>query len=174
MTDDIELPSERELYEKSRDVLDGARERGLTVGMAESCTGGLVVGSLTAVPGSSAVVKGGVVSYALSVKSHVLGVESEVLDDPAVGAVSDICAREMCIGAQRVLDADVTVSVTGIAGPGGAEPGKPVGTVWFGLKAGDAPAVAEVMHFSGERDAVRRKAVMKALWLLGRGVGSAR
>jgi nicotinamide-nucleotide amidase len=152
------------------DVLDAARgvvglgtEMGLTVGTAESCTGGLVAGALTAVPGSSAVVLGGVVSYACSVKHSVLGVGQDVLD--GVGAVSRECACQMAEGARRVLSSDVAVSVTGIAGPGGAEPGKPVGTVWFGL-ATPRGAKARLCHLEGDRDEVRRAAVLEALALL--------
>lgn len=141
----------------------------MTLGCAESCTGGLVSGALTAVPGSSAVVRGGVVSYAIAVKRSVLGVSDEVLDAPGVGAVSSACAAQMAEGARRVLGCDVAVSVTGIAGPGGAEPGKPVGTVWFGLATPAGTATA-LETFDGSRDEVRRAAVLRALALLRGGV----
>ena len=120
-------------------------------------------GALTAVPGSSQVVYGGVASYALSVKHDVLGVSQDTLD--TVGAVSAECATQMCSGASRVLGVYIAVSVPGIAGPGGAEPGKPVGTVWFGLQ--NPSGVRAVLRmFSGSREEVRRKAVSVALNLL--------
>ena len=150
-------------------ALDEARSAGVTLGCAESCTGGLVSGSLTAVAGSSDVVRGGVVSYAIPVKREVLGVPAAVLDAPGVGAVSRECAEAMAEGARRVLGCDVAVSVTGIAGPGGAEPGKPVGTVWFGLAtAGGARALCR--HLEGDRATVRLAAVRVALGLLREGV----
>lgn len=149
-------------------ALDAARSSGVTLGCAESCTGGLVAGALTAVAGSSDVMRGGVVSYAIPVKREVLGVSSEVLDEPGVGAVSGACATQMAEGARRVLGCDVAVSVTGIAGPGGAEPGKPVGTVWMGL-ATPLGARAERFLFPGARDEVRRSAVAAALALLREG-----
>ena len=120
-------------------------------------------GALTAVPGSSQVVYGGVASYALSVKHDVLGVSQDTLD--TVGAVSAECATQMCSGASRVLGVDIAVSVTGISGPGGAEPGKPVGTVWFGLLS-PSGVRAVLRTFSGSREEIRRKAVSVALNLL--------
>ena len=149
-------------------ALDAARAAGLTLGCAESCTGGLVAGALTAVAGSSDVMRGGVVSYAIAVKRAVLGVSAEVLDAPGVGAVSGECATQIAEGARRVLGCDVAVSVTGIAGPGGAEPGKPVGTVWMGL-ATPRGTRAERFCFAGGRDEVRRAAVAAALALLREG-----
>ena len=153
------------LLDECAELLDLARERGLSLGTAESCTGGLVSACLTAVPGSSDVVRGGVVSYAVAVKRAVLGVSGEVLDDPALGAVSRECAEQMAAGARRVLGCDVAVSVTGIAGPGGAEPGKPVGTVWFGVSA-PRGASSRLELFAGGRDEVRHAAVRTAIRLL--------
>lgn len=154
-----------ECVSSAASALELAREAGVTLGCAESCTGGLVSGALTAVPGSSDVVRGGVVSYAIDVKRAVLGVADEVLDDPALGAVSAQCAEQMAIGARRVLGCDVAVSVTGIAGPGGEEPGKPVGTVWFGLSS--AAGTRSVLRtFGGDRASVRLQAVAQALELL--------
>lgn len=158
-----------QIYAAARDLVTEASAAHLTCGCAESCTGGLVSGAITAVPGSSEVLRGAVVSYAIAIKESVLGVSGEVLDDPALGAVSEPCALQMCEGARRVLGCDVSVSVTGIAGPGGAEPGKPVGTVWFGLCAKCASR-AERCLFSGDRDAVRRAAVLHALGLLREGI----
>lgn len=154
-----------ELYDSCAELLSLARERTLTLGTAESCTGGLVCGCLTAVPGSSDVVRGGVVSYAIAVKRAVLGVDDAVLYDPELGAVSEECAEQMARGARRVLGCDVAVSVTGIAGPGGAEPGKPVGTVWFGV-SGPVSTRARCVLLQGDRAAVRHEAVRVAVGLL--------
>ena len=160
---DIELPSQDDLRALATDVLESARRAGKTVGTAESCTGGLVSGTLTAIAGSSDVVMGSVVSYACSVKHRVLGVSQETLD--TVGAVSQECACQMAEGARRVLASDAAVAVTGIAGPGGAVPGKPVGTVWFACSTSSG-TVSELHVFSGDRDAVRAKTVATALELL--------
>ena len=142
-------------------------ELGLTVGTAESCTGGLVAGAITEVAGSSSVLRGGVVSYAPEVKHDVLGVAQATIDGP--GVVSVACAREMAEGAQRVLGCDVAVSVTGIAGPSGEEPGKPVGTVCLGL-ATESELIAQVHLFAGDRAEVRLRAVACALGLLCEGL----
>ena len=118
---------------------------------------------LTSVPGSSSAVRGGIASYALGVKEDVLGVDGALL--AADGAVNSQTAAQMAEGARRVLAADIAVSATGIAGPAGAEPGKPVGTVWFGISTEEGTCTEE-MRFAGERDAVRRYAAMHALDLL--------
>ena len=163
--DDIDLPDEAALRDLASRVIARGEELGLTVGCAESCTGGLVSATLTAIPGSSAVVRGGVVSYAIPVKHEVLGVSNDILDEPSLGAVSSECAAQMCEGARRVLGCDVAVSITGIAGPTGAEPGKPVGTVWFGItSAGGTATVCH--HLAGDRDGVRMRACGVALQLL--------
>ena len=148
------------LYEKVRSVLALAEEKGATLSTAESCTGGLIAGALTAVPGSSAVVEGGIVSYSNEVKHHVLKVSAEDLE--RFGAVSEPVARQMAQGSRAALSTTIAVAVTGIAGPGGERPGKPVGTVWFGL---DSPrgTKAEVKHFAGDRDHVREQTVSHAL-----------
>lgn len=148
---------------RATQVLEHARAAGLTLGTAESCTGGLVEGALTAVPGSSSSVKGAIGSYACSVKHDILGVSQEVLD--GVGPVSPECAAQMAQGAVRALGCDVAVSVTGIAGPGGEEPGKPVGLVWFGVCRGSQTHTESVV-FSADRAGVRLGAVMHALGLL--------
>lgn len=158
-----------EVLDAARRVVSAALDSGVTLGCAESCTGGLVSGALTAVPGSSAVVRGGVVSYAIAVKRAVLGVSPAVLDAPGVGAVSSECAAQMAEGARRVLGCDVAVSVTGIAGPGGAEPGKPVGTVWFGLAWSGGTWTHHAL-FSGSRAEVRAAAVLRACSMLCEGV----
>ena len=136
---------------------------GMTCATAESCTGGGVGAAITAVPGSSAVYLGGVVSYANEVKSGVLGVKEETLS--AVGAVSSETAAEMAAGARRLTGADIAVSVTGIAGPGGGTPEKPVGLVWFGI-ASNGGVRTEKALFSGDRARVREQAAVHALGIL--------
>ena len=149
----------------ARRLVESAARLGVTVGCAESCTGGLVCAAITCVPGASAVLRGGVVSYAAQVKHDVLGVAEEVIDAPGVGVVSPECACQMAEGARSALGCDVAVSVTGIAGPGGEEPGKPVGTVWFGLATPQGTR-AETLLLPGGRDEVRIGAVRHALELL--------
>ncbi len=144
-------------------AIAAAKERGLRIGTAESCTGGLVSAALTDVPGASATVWGGVVSYANEVKHAALGVSDEVL--AAYGAVSEQTACAMAQGARTALGVDATVSVTGIAGPGGAVEGKPVGTVWIGSSSA-AGTHARLYRFEGDRDAVRRQSVDAALRML--------
>ena len=136
---------------------------GKTCATAESCTGGGVGSALTAVPGSSEVYLGGVVSYANSVKQNVLGVSASILERK--GAVSPECAAAMAEGARRLTGADIAVSTTGIAGPGGATPEKPVGLVWFGLSTASGTRT-EHRIFGGDRAAVRAAAVQFALGLL--------
>lgn len=148
-------------------TVECARKKGLRLSTAESCTGGLIAGSLTAVPGSSEVVEGGIVSYSNSVKESVLGVSP--LDLQRVGAVSSEVAHAMAEGSRRLTKSDVAVSVTGIAGPGGATPGKPVGTVWFGLASKNG-TITEVQHFDGSREDVRAATVLHALTLLCKGM----
>lgn len=139
------------------------KARGLTCATAESCTGGGVGSALTAVPGSSAVFLGGVISYANAVKREVLGVSAATLD--TVGAVSPETAAQMADGARRLTKADLAVSVTGIAGPGGGSSEKPVGLVWFGL-ATPSGTRTERAIFAGDRAAVREQAVRHALGML--------
>jgi PncC family amidohydrolase len=112
------------------------QERGLTLALAESCTGGLIGDLITDVPGSSDYFLGSAVTYAYSAKENILGVRHETL--LAHGAVSAETAAEMAQGARRIFGADLAVSVTGIAGPGGGMPGKPVGLVHIHLSARDA------------------------------------
>lgn len=163
------LADDPELFDASAELVRLAGSAGITLGTAESCTGGLVSGCLTAVSGSSAVVRGGVVSYAVPVKQALLGVSDAVVRTPGVGVVSGECAEQMARGARLALGCDVAVSVTGIAGPGGAEPGKPVGTVWLGL-ATPGGTRSLLCRFGGDRAEVRRQAVRRALALLREGV----
>ena len=156
----VKTISESELKDQAARVVALANDKGATLSVAESLTGGMVGSFLTSVPGSSAVFLGGVTSYSSDVKRDVLGVDAGTLDDE--GAVCERVAREMAEGARRTVGADMAVSVTGIAGPGGEEPGKPVGTVWIGT-AVSAGNHAEVFHFEGDREAVRRATVHGAL-----------
>jgi nicotinamide-nucleotide amidase len=146
-------------------VLELARRKGLTIGAAESCTGGLVSARLTSVPGSSEVFVGGLVAYDDRLKLDGLGVPAEVLERH--GAVSSQTAAAMATGARGALGADVGVSVTGVAGPGGGTPEKPVGLVFIHAETADASHGVE-LHLPGNRDAVRRRAAASALHLLRR------
>ncbi len=136
---------------------------GKTLVTAESCTGGMIGAALTAIPGSSTVYKGGVISYTNQVKHDLLGVPMEVLD--AVGAVSAPVAEAMAYGARKALKADVAVSVTGLAGPGGDEYGNPVGTVYIGY-ADAEHCIAKHFLFSGDRNQVRSQAAEAALQMI--------
>jgi nicotinamide-nucleotide amidase len=146
-------------------VLDGLRERAWTVGTAESCTGGLLAGRLTDLPGSSDVVAGGIVSYANAVKESALGVPRAMLE--AHGAVSAEVARAMAEGALEALGVDVALSTTGVAGPGGGSEEKPVGTVFVAVLARDGGIVRR-LRIPGDRAAVRDRTTTAALHLLRR------
>jgi len=158
-----------EVRREAQALVRDASRLGVTCGTAESCTGGLVAAAVTEIPGSSSVLRGGVVSYDPAVKHEVLHVSQDIIDDPERGVVSSDCARQMAKGARRVLGCDVSVSVTGIAGPGGAEPGNPVGTVCFGLATARGTRT-ELAHFDGCRQDVRLAAVAYALGLLCEGI----
>lgn len=149
-------------------VLDLARARSVMIAAAESCTGGLLAGALTAVPGSSDVVDRGFVTYSNAAKQQMLGVTAEALETH--GAVSEEVARQMAAGALARSDAGIAVSVTGIAGPGGSAH-KPEGRVCFAVA--DASGVrAETVEFGPiGRDAVRAAAVAHALALLAQALG---
>ena len=137
--------------------------QGKTLCTAESCTGGLIGGALTAVSGASNVYKGGIVSYTNEVKHKLLGVDAGLLERE--GAVSAPVAQAMALGARKALDADIAVSVTGLAGPGGDEFGNPVGTVFIGY-ADETVATSRHFLFEGDREAVRTQAVNAALKLI--------
>lgn len=150
----------------ARDLLATMEARGLTLATAESCTGGLIAAALTAIPGSSAVVTRGYVTYSNEAKAEELGVPEAVLD--SVGAVSEETARAMAEGARRRAGVDLAVSCTGIAGPGGATPSKPVGLVYIGAAAKDGATRVQRHVFPGDRAAVRAATVAEALALAGR------
>jgi PncC family amidohydrolase len=137
--------------------------KGKTLVTAESCTGGGVGAALTAVPGSSAVYKGGIISYTNWVKHNMLAVPQAYLDQ--FGAVSAPVAEAMALGARQNLEADVAVSVTGLAGPGGDDLGTPVGTVYIGYSDRNL-TISEKHVFNGDRDSVRQQAAIAALKIL--------
>lgn len=151
---------QKAIDEQARIVVEKATAAGATVATAESLTGGLIAAMLTSVPGSSASVRGGIVSYVSEVKAELLGVSEDVL--ARQGAVDELVALQMARGALRELGSDVSVAVTGIAGPTGAEPGKPVGTVWIGCATAKKTHAA-CHHFEGGREAVRLQTVLIAL-----------
>lgn len=132
-----------------------------TVATAESCTGGLIAGAITDIAGSSDWFGWGFVSYANAAKRQLLGVGEATL--AAHGAVSAETVAEMAVGARRVSGADWAVAVSGVAGPSGGSPDKPVGLVWFGLVAPDGTVETFSCRFDGDRAAVRRQTVAAAL-----------
>lgn len=148
-------------------VLDTARKNGLKIAIAESCTGGMIAVALTDIAGSSDVFDRGFVTYSNEAKQQMLGVSAQTLLDH--GAVSAETAAEMASGALVNSNADIAVSVTGVAGPGGGSEEKPVGLVWFGLGNSDAQVSAEKIEFALEgRAAIREAATLHALKLLMR------
>ena len=155
---------EAETLTLAQSVLDACRGRGWRVATAESCTGGLVAGALTALSGSSDVVERGFVAYSNMAKSELLGVPPETI--AAHGAVSSETAAAMAEGAVARAPVDLAISVTGVAGPGGGSPAKPVGLVICGLARRGGPTRTERRVFDGDRSAVRRAALQMALGLL--------
>ena len=145
-------------------LISELRRRGWTFATAESCTAGMIGSSVGDIPGASDVFAGGIISYSNEVKEKVLGVPREILE--TVGAVSEPCAAAMAEGARRVCGSDIAVSVTGIAGPGGGTPEKPVGTVCFGVSTA-AGTYTETRHFNGKNDRakIRRLTTAHAMFL---------
>jgi nicotinamide-nucleotide amidase len=163
---DAELPTfPKDVQELAGEVLEMARAKGLRIGTAESCTGGLIAGALTAVAGSSDVVEGGLVTYSNTAKARLLGVEPTLIS--AHGAVSELVARAMAEGALGALDVDLAVAVTGVAGPGGGSAEKPVGLVHFAV-AGQGGPTDHIELRLGDigREEVRMASVMAALAML--------
>ncbi len=144
-------------------VLEWCSRRGWSLSVAESCTGGLVGGCLTAIPGSSAVFVGGVIAYSNAVKENLLGVPPEVLHSK--GAVSEETALAMARGVAKIFGSECGISVTGVAGPSGGTGEKPVGTVWFGAVS-PGHELSRLGHFGGTRDHIREKSVQAALELI--------
>jgi nicotinamide-nucleotide amidase len=148
-----------------RALLDLCRSRKLTIATAESCTGGLVAGALTDIPGSSDVIDRGFVTYSNEAKRAMLGVNATTL--ATFGAVSKETATAMAVGALEKAGVDLAVSITGIAGPGGATPGKPVGLVHFAVAARDGRILHRECRFGAiGRSTVRQRSVVEALRML--------
>ncbi len=153
--------------DEARALLAALEARRLTLATAESCTGGLIAAALTAIPGSSAVVVGGFVTYSNAMKTRMVGVPEAAL--ARLGAVSEAVARAMAEGALRETGADLALSCTGIAGPGGATPGKPVGLVFVAAARRRGGATQAERHvFAGDRAAVRAATVDAAFALARR------
>ena len=149
----------------SEAIISQALQKKITIACAESCTGGMIGMELTSVPGSSSVFLGSAVCYSNQAKKKILFVDDSLLEK--YGAVSSRCAQSMADGACRIFEADLAVSVTGIAGPGGGTTEKPVGTVWFGVSyRGKTEAIKSI--FPGDRETVRIRSAMKALDILRR------
>lgn len=146
----------------AEELLRVLKAKGLTIATAESCTGGTISQMLTAIPGSSDAMRGGVVAYCNEAKQHLLGVKASTLE--AYGAVSEPTVAEMAEGARCALRADVSVATSGIAGPGGATPGKPVGTVCIAVSTSEG-TVAATHRFGGNRSRVIERASLTALAL---------
>lgn len=153
--------SELELESLAAGVGVSLKRRGWTLAAAESCTGGWIAKSMTDIAGSSAWFDRGFVTYSNQAKQQMLDVSAEALAEH--GAVSEAVVRQMAAGALAHSAADWAVAVSGIAGPGGASPGKPVGTVWFAWARRGGGARAESKCYTGGRDEVRRAAVAHAL-----------
>ncbi|MGH7620379.1 MAG: competence/damage-inducible protein A [Gemmatimonadaceae bacterium] len=151
-------------------VLDRCRSRGFTIGVAESCSGGLLGGRLTAISGASEVFRGGVIAYDNEVKRNLLGVRDDSLSEH--GAVSERVVREMAAGVRRATHASVGLAITGVAGPTGGTPEKPVGTVWICVDI-EGQSDAQMLRLWGDREEVRQRSAQWTLDLLRRRLESA-
>lgn len=158
---DWNAPNDDRLQDLARSVARLLHDGRQVLATAESCTGGWIAKLLTDIPGSSGWFEGSAVTYGNGAKQHLLGVTTATLEQH--GAVSRECALEMVAGVLARLDATIAVAVTGIAGPTGGTPDKPVGTVWIAWQRRGGDARAQVSHFDGDRDAVRRQTVAIAL-----------
>lgn len=159
--DSHSVPSDEALHARAQTLADLLTQRREMLVAAESCTGGWIAKALTDLPGSSAWFECGVVAYSYEAKEALLGVNPHTLEEH--GAVSQETVIEMVSGALARFGATVAVAVTGIAGPSGGTPGKPVGMVWIAWKRRGGYAHAEVFQFDGDREAVRRQTVARAL-----------
>ncbi len=154
---------EDELIKAANDVLIACRPRKWMVATAESCTGGMVAAALTEIAGSSDVVNRGFVTYTNEAKHEMIGVPIEFFE--TVGAVSEEVARAMAEGARKTAGVDVACGITGVAGPGGGSPGKPVGLVHIAAASADQ-TIHEKCLFDGDRHAIRLAAAIKALEMM--------
>lgn len=152
-----------EVSELAARFSDRIRALGLRVGTAESCTGGWLARVLTDFPGSSDIYEGGWVCYSNEAKVNMLGVQKSLIDTH--GAVSEQVVDALCRGVLKKSTANLSIGISGVAGPGGGSPQKPVGTVWIGIGLRDKPVVRKCWLFAGNREAVRRQAVLQALSL---------
>jgi nicotinamide-nucleotide amidase len=157
----LSAPTDAQLQALAVEVATEVQRCRLMLATAESCTGGWIAKTLTDLPGSSAWFHAGVVTYSYEAKEALLGVNPRTLE--LAGAVSEETALEMVSGALARFGAGVAVAVTGIAGPSGGTPDKPVGTVWIGWKRRGGYGHAQLFHFPGDREAVRRQTVAAAL-----------
>ena len=153
-----------EINNRVSGILKLCKQKGVTIVTAESCTGGLIAGCLTEVPGSSAVIEGGFVTYSNQAKMLMLSVKLEQLDQ--YGAVSEEVARSMAEGALGSSKADIAIACTGVAGPGGATDAKPVGLVHLSCASRNHPTLHKKYNFSGERSTIRLATVNAAFGLI--------
>jgi nicotinamide-nucleotide amidase len=164
------MPEDPTLHELAKTVVENLSAAGKALCTAESCTGGWIAKVLTDVPGSSACFGYGIVSYSNSAKESILGVENKTLADS--GAVSEPVVRQMAEGAIRLSGSDISVAVSGIAGPDGGTDEKPVGTVWFAWSSRGPQGIAtetELQCFEGNRESIRLQTVLHGLrGVLGR------
>ncbi|MDB6090597.1 MAG: hypothetical protein JWN85_3381 [Gammaproteobacteria bacterium] len=160
------MATDQELFDLSQRVGERLRAAGRRLATAESCTAGWVAKALTDIPGSSQWFECGFVTYSNAAKMRDVGVAAATLAHH--GAVSEATVREMAAGALRVSGADIAIAISGIAGPDGGTPAKPVGTVWFGVASRHDEAVSflcEMQLFAGDRELIRRRSVERALQL---------
>ena len=157
----LSVPTDAELLRLAGEVASVVQRQRLMLVTAESCSGGWIAKALTDLPGSSAWFDAGVVTYSYQAKEALLGVDPKTLE--RTGAVSEETVLEMVSGALSRFGAGIAVAVTGIAGPSGGAPGKPVGMVWIGWKRRGGYGHARLFHFPGDREAVRRQTVAAAL-----------
>ena len=147
------------INDKAMEIVRLLTEKDMTVAFAESLTGGMISAELVGVPGASSCFDGSVVSYSNEVKHRLLEVDEDVLKN--YGAVSELCAKQMASGVRKLIQSDIAVSVTGIAGPSGGSDLKPVGTVYIGLAA-EGVNLAKHFVFDGDRESIRRQTVEEA------------
>jgi nicotinamide-nucleotide amidase len=157
------LMKNRDTTQNTIEIIDILKSKNQTITFAESCTGGRIVAEFTAISGASAVLNGSVVSYANEIKSAWLGVKEHTLIEH--GAVSQACVAEMLSGVLKMASADHAIAVSGIAGPTGGTPQKPVGTVYIGISSNNKTIIKKY-HFQGDRNSIQQEATSEAIALL--------